>query len=149
MVLERTTFNEVVMLCDFKNINEKWICLKCGRQTPMSKDNYMPSAKCRIPEHYRISSGYIYNERIKGVGDSLSEIIKKIGYNYSPVSRARSKITYLNKKGIDWCEANQKIILYWIKEECVHYNIQYLELLAKSILRLAIRKAKNASYFNV
>ena len=132
------------MLCDFSKINNVWICSRCGRTVRFKKTNiFSPSAKCRIPENYKISSGYIHNERIKGVGDALSEIVKKIGYNYSPVSRARSKITYLNKKGIDWCEANQKIILYWIKEECVHYNIQYLELLAKSILRLAIRKAKH------
>lgn len=136
------------MLCDFKKINNQWVCLKCGRKAPVEKQQYMPSAKCRIPEYYYLTSNYIYNQKIKGVGDTLSEIVKKIGYNYSPISRARSKITYLNKRGIDWCEKNQNLILRWIKEECLEHKIQYLELPAKSILRLAIHKAKRDNYIS-
>lgn len=136
------------MICDFTKKGGKFICKRCGRNETYKK-NHIPTAKCRVSDNYKFQSGYIHNKKLKGVGDALSGIIKQMGYGYSPISKARAKITYLNKKGIDWCEANQKIILYWIKEECVHYNIQYLELLAKSILRLAIRKAKNASYFNV
>lgn len=131
------------MLCDFKKINNQWICLKCGRKAPVEKEQYMPSAKCRIPEYYHLTSNYIYNEKMKGVGDTLSVIIKKMGHNYQPISKARSKITFLNKMGIDWCDKHQNIILEWLREECTTQRIPFLELVAKSIIRLAIRKAKN------
>lgn len=132
------------MLCDFSKINNKWICKNCGRnQAYQSNQKFMPIAKCRIPEDYYFRSQYIHNKKIKGVGDTLSEIINKIGYAYPNVSGARAKLTYMNKKGIDWCDQNQELIIKWIKEECTLYQIQFLELIAKAIVRLAIRKAKN------
>lgn len=138
------------MLCDFLKLDNIWVCEKCGRKVKVKQtDKFMPTAQCRIPEHYKYTNdGFMFNQKILGVGDTLSQIIKAIGYGYSPVGKTRAKITYLNKKGIDWCEKNQKTILKWIEEECISYNIQYLELAVKSILRLAIRKARRYQYNN-
>ena len=132
------------MLCDFTMVSNQWICTKCGRIAKYnSKESYMPTAKCRMPQDYNaFRSGYIHNEKMIGVGDALSSIIKKIGYNYPSVGKARAKITYLNKQGIEWCENHKELILEWLKQECVLYKIQFLELLGKAIIRLAIKKAK-------
>lgn len=136
------------MLCDFSNVSKKWICKNCGRQVNINPPKkFMPSAKCRLPENYKFRSGYFKNKKLKGVGDTLSEIVRKMGYNYSTISKARAKITYLNKKGIDWCDKNQQIILIWLKEECIANRVQFLELIGKSIIRLAVRKAKNQNFF--
>lgn len=129
------------MICDFTKRGDKLICKKCGRNMDYKKGG-ISTAKCRLPEDYKFRSGYLHNKKLMGVGDTLANIISKIGYGYSPVSRARAKITYLNKKGIDWCEQNQDVILIWLKEECVANRIQFLDLIGKSIIRLAIKKAK-------
>lgn len=130
------------MLCNFKKINDKWICEQCGRINKARSDGYMPSAKCRLPEFYHVQSKFIGNQQIMGVGDFLLSIVKKLNHNIPSLSRARSKITYLNNKGIDWCESHQSAIIEWIKEECSTYKVQYAEKLFKAILRLAIYKAK-------
>ena len=129
------------MICDFTKRSNKFICKKCGRNIDYKKGT-IPTAKCRLPEDYKFRSGYLHGKKLMGVGDTLSNIISKMGYGYSPISRARAKITYLNKKGIDWCEQNQDVILIWLKEECVANRIQFLDLIGKSIIRLAIKKAK-------
>lgn len=129
------------MLCDFARTNKQWVCKQCGRKSPIN-GQFMPTAKCRIPDFYHLKSNYINNKKIIGVGDTLSTIIKKIGFSYPPISSARTMLTFLNKKGIDWCEENQPTILEWFKYECKLNNIPFLEIIAKAILRLAIRKAK-------
>lgn len=132
------------MLCDFVAKNSKWICQKCGRQANKTNDEeFMPTAKCRIPEKYYFNSGYINNLKIKGVGDMISIIIKKLGYSYNPLGTARLKLTYLNNKGIDWCDKNQDLIYNWLKEECILNNLVLLPMAGRAIVRLAIIKAKN------
>lgn len=129
------------MICDFTQKGDKFICKKCGRNIKY-KTGIFPTAKCRLPEDYKFRSGYLHSQKLIGVGDTLSNIISKMGYGYSSMSRARAKITYLNKKGIDWCEQNQNIILLWLKEECIEKRIQFLDKIGKSLIRLAIKKAK-------
>lgn len=132
------------MICNFKQTEKEWVCSSCGRRVKRKKSQeFMPTAKCRIPENYKFKSRYIYNKKIKGVGDTISGIIKQIGYNYNPVGSGMSKITYLNKKGIDWCDKNQHLIYNWFKEECYLQGVVLLEKTARSIVRLAIIKAKN------
>jgi hypothetical protein len=131
------------MLCDFTRLNDNWICKDCGRKAKFNPEKYMPIAKCRIPENYKYNYSYIGNVKIKGVGDTLSSIIKQMGFGYPAISKTRARITKMNKLGIEWCENHQNIILQWIRDECILQGIQFLELPAKSIIRLAIRKAKN------
>lgn len=132
------------MVCDFKRTSKEWICAKCGRRSPIKQNKqFMPTAKCRLPEFYNSNCNYIHNKRIKGVGDMLSELIRSIGYDYEPISSTRTALTYLNKRGIDWCSDNQSIILEWFKYECLLQNIIFIERPIKALIRLAIIKAKN------
>lgn len=131
------------MFCEFKHIQNKWICSKCGRITPYKNEQYMPTAKCRLPEFYYLKSKFVNNYETKGVGDCLLNIFKKMNHNVPVLSRARAKITCLNNKGIEWCSRNQLTILEWIKEECSLYNIPFSKKLFMSIIRLSIYKAKN------
>lgn len=133
------------MICDFVLRNEKeWICEKCGRRvTRYKSENFMPTAKCRIPDNYHMKSGYIGNKKIVGVGDYLARIFKQLGYSYRAVSSARAKINKLNSLGIDWCDQHQDIILLWIKDECLKQQVHFYSRPIRSIIRLAILKAKN------
>ena len=48
----------------------------------------------------------------------------------------------MDKKGIEWCEENQKIILDWLEEEAKRRRLPFLRFGAKKILNLAISRAK-------
>lgn len=132
------------MLCNFQRINNLLICDRCGRKTLFKKrDKLFPTAKCRIPEHINFNLGYVNNKKIKGVGDMLSELIKKLDYSYPPIGSVRTKLTMLNKKGIDWCAKNQELIHDWFKYECAIQGIPLRNNIGRAIIRLAIIKAKN------
>lgn len=136
------------MFCNFKKLNHEWICDRCGRRVSNQNNNseYAPSARCRIPEYYYLNSSYINNEKIIGVGDTLWEILKSLGYNIAPLSIARAKITHLNKKGIDWCRLNQHVIVKWIQQECELKKIPSITKLVKAIVRLAIMRTQNHNH---
>lgn len=131
------------MLCDFTRFNDNWICKECGRKAKFNPEKYMPIAKCRIPEKYRYNYSYIGNVKIKGVGDTLSSIIKQMGFGYPAISKTRARITKMNKLGIEWCEKNKLIISKWIEDECILQQIPFLRKPVMSIINLAIRRAKN------
>ena len=126
------------MLCDFDKTNKEWICKNCGRRAKIeSSQQYMPTAKCRIPENYR-SKNSLLTKTKKGVGNSLSEILKKINIDYDPMSVARRKIMFLNNKSSEWCYENIDLILKLMKEEAIKKRIPYVESQFLAIIRLAI-----------
>lgn len=132
------------MICHFVLTGEKtgWICTRCGRRAAYHKrEEFSPSAKCRIPTHYE-KTQYIDNQKILGVGDFMARIFKQMGYKYRAVSTARAKINKLNSLGVEWCEKYQDVILLWVKEECEKKNIPFIPKPIKSIIKLAIRRAK-------
>ncbi len=131
------------MLCNFKNINNSLICDRCGRKTAAKNSTYFPTARCRVPEHIGLKLGYIFNKKIKGVGDTLSSLIKQLDYTYPYSGPARAKLTMLNKKGIDWCDKNQDLIYGWLQHECAIQGIVLKKSIGKALIRLAIIKAKN------
>ena len=141
---------ETIMLCDFTRLSSsRIICTNCGRQTNHSDSSkFFPVATCRIPETYDYSK-YRDGKKKKEMGDFLSEIIQTLGYSYDTVSSERTRITYLNKKGLLWAQKHQDIIVQWIIEECPKRNITPLPKLFAAIVRLAIRRAKKANKFLV
>lgn len=132
------------MFCNYTKKNNKWICKNCGRITPVTKEhNYMPMAKCRVPENYKAFSDYINNIKIKGVGDCMSEIIKKLGYIYPSSGSTRFRLTKLNVMGIEWCKTNRELIYHWFKHELDLAGIEYRPAMIKAIIRLSIMNAHN------
>ena len=132
------------MLCDFQKKNRQWICVNCGRKTEvLDTDKLAPTALCRIPEQYKANSNYIFNMRLSGVGDNIAKIMKNLGYTYSPMSDARARITFLNKRSVAWCHKNKHIIYDWIKQECTQRNIPFVPSAVKAIIRLAMIRAYN------
>lgn len=131
------------MLCNFVQINDQLICEQCGRKVQFKKDGFFPTAKCRVPNQLNLKLGYIYNKKTKGVGDTLSSLIKKLDFSYPPIGSARAKLTMLNKKGIDWCSHNQDLIHDWLKYECAIQGIALKKNIGRALIRLAIIQAKN------
>lgn len=133
------------MFCEFTKLQEhKWICKRCGRIAPIGKSSFSPVAKCRLPENYHLAQqSYVQNVKIKGVGDFLAEIIKKIGYSYHPNGRSKARLTFLNKRGIDWCDKHQDLIAEWINDEGPRIRLELHSKILKPLIRLAIFKARN------
>lgn len=135
------------MFCEYKKMHKEWICKRCGRRTEFGgaiKEDSMPIAKCRIPDDYFMTQncGYIGAFKLKGVGDILLELFKNLGHTINPFSRERTFITYLNKKGIEWCSVHRNSIAEWLKAESNHRGLSILPSTINAIVRLAIIKAK-------
>lgn len=131
------------MFCEFTKIGDShWLCKNCGRAAEANNEKYAPNARCRIPENYKLYSGYVGNERLLGVGDELAIIIKKLGYSFPPIGRVRARLTLMNKRGPDWCEANKSLILEWFKQECPSRGVIFNKKVTQALIRLAIYKAR-------
>jgi len=132
------------MVCDFTKVGKYLICKKCGRKLDEASVT-RPVAVCRIPPSYRVNSKYIYNDKMKGLGDYLSQIFKTMGYDYPTLGKVRARLTFLNKRSLTWCRNNQDIIASWIKDECKNREIDILPSVARSIVRLGILKTYSQS----
>ena len=130
------------MLCSFIKTNKEWICENCGRREKIiASDKYMPTAMCRIPETYRANNS-LFKKTKKGVGNSISEILKKMNIDYGPMSIARRKLNFLNNKSSEWCHENIDIILKMMKEEADKKRIPYVRSKFLAIIRLSIIQAQ-------
>lgn len=131
------------MLCEFTQIGEQdIICVNCGRRAQHDHSKkFFPVAKCRIPETYDYQK-YKNGKRNKEVGDFLSDLLRGFGYEYDPISSGRTRITFLNAKGLRWAEKHQHIIVSWLSEESAKKQIPVLPKLFAALVKLAIRRTK-------
>lgn len=139
----------------FINTSKEWICENCGRRVPLDGSEYSPAAKCRLPERFikknpdNISIvNKIASIPITGVGTELDALLKKIGIQYNKECACRSKISLMDKNGIEWCEKNFDSIIKWMKDESIEKNIPFAKKAARALLKLAIKKSKNHLGYN-
>lgn len=134
------------MLCEFHKTDKEWICVNCGRRSEvLETDKFQPSAHCRIPDNHQSNSRYLYNMKLSGVGDNIAKIIKKLGYDYEPMSDTRARLTFLNKRSVAWCHDNKHVIYGWFKQECNNRDIPFVPKIIKAIIRLSMIKTYNQS----
>jgi len=82
------------------------------------------------------------DESSSGVGTELKKLLSYIGIRATPNCSCNQKAKVMDKKGIEWCEENEKIILDWLEEEAKKRRLPFLRFGAKKILKLAISRAK-------
>ncbi len=79
---------------------------------------------------------------VPGPGAELKALLKTIGIVASPTCSCNKRAKIMDEKGCDWCEENIDEIDGWLREEATKRKLPYISLAGKTLIRLAIRRAR-------
>jgi hypothetical protein len=77
-----------------------------------------------------------------GPGTELKALLKTIGITSSPTCSCNKRARVMDEKGCDWCEEHIDEIDGWLAEEAKKRKLPYISLAGKTLIRLAIRRAR-------
>jgi hypothetical protein len=77
-----------------------------------------------------------------GPGTELKSLLKTIGIVAKPNCSCNKRAQVMDQKGCDWCEEHIEEIDGWLAEEAKKRKLPYLSLAGKTLIRLAIRRAR-------
>lgn len=77
-----------------------------------------------------------------GPGTELKALLKTIGITAKPNCSCNKRAKIMDEKGCDWCEENIDEIDGWLAEESKKRGLPYISLAGKTLIRLAIRRAR-------
>jgi len=79
---------------------------------------------------------------VRGPGTELKALLKAIGIVAKPNCSCNRRAQVMDEKGCDWCEENIDQIDGWLAKEAKKRKLPYLSLAGKTLIRLAIRRAR-------
>jgi len=85
---------------------------------------------------------YPHAQPTAGPGTELKALLKTIGIVASPTCSCNKRARVMDEKGCDWCEQNIDEIDGWLAEEAKKRKLPYISLAGKTLIRLAIRRAR-------
>lgn len=116
--------------CDFRYGDGEAACQRCGR---IVKTRHRPlHALC----------GPRTTVAVRGPGTELKALLKAIGIVAKPNCSCNRRAQVMDEKGCDWCEENIDQIDGWLAKEAKKRKLPYLSLAGKTLIRLAIRRAR-------
>jgi hypothetical protein len=77
-----------------------------------------------------------------GPGTELKSLLKTIGIVAKPNCSCNKRARVMDENGCDWCEEHIDEIDGWLAEEAKKRKLPYLSLAGKTLIRLAIRRAR-------
>jgi len=77
-----------------------------------------------------------------GPGVELKALLKTIGIVASPNCSCNKRAKIMDEKGCDWCAEHIEEIDGWLAEEAKKRKLPYLSLAGKTLIRLAIHRAR-------
>ena len=77
-----------------------------------------------------------------GPGTEIKALLKTIGIVAKPNCSCNKRAQVMDKQGCDWCEEHIDQIDAWLAEEAKKRKLPYLSLAGKTLIRLAIRRAR-------
>lgn len=77
-----------------------------------------------------------------GPGSELKKLLGWLGIKPTANCQCNARARDMDLRGPDWCESNQGEILAWLREEAGRRGLPFVEIAAKSLVRLAIRRAR-------
>lgn len=80
--------------------------------------------------------------RAGGPGSELKKLLGWLGIKPTANCQCNARARDMDLRGPDWCESNQGEILAWLREEAGRRGLPFVEIAAKSLVRLAIRRAR-------
>lgn len=115
-------------------------CLECGRTYPMPAGAFR--AQCRVhvewtEERPRPPQG--------GPGTELKKLLKLVGITATPTCPCNARAAQMDFWGPDECEKRLDEIVDWLGEEAGKRRLPFVRMAATQVVRLAIRRARNAA----
>jgi hypothetical protein len=117
--------------CQFTYRDGLATCSVCGRVAKAPRGH--ARAKCPQPPPPKCH---------QGPGTELKALLKTIGITAKPNCSCNKRSKVMDEKGCDWCEENIDEIDGWLAEESKKRKLPYLSLAGKTLIRLAIRRAR-------
>ena len=77
-----------------------------------------------------------------GPGTELKALLKTVGIVAKPNCSCNKRARIMDQKGCDWCEENIDTLDGWLAEESRKRKLPYISLAGKTLIRLAIRRAR-------
>jgi glycosyltransferase involved in cell wall biosynthesis len=77
-----------------------------------------------------------------GPGTELKKLLGKVGIKATANCSCNARAVTMDWHGIEWCENNKDLISSWLKEEANKRGLPYVDFAGKSIINMAIKKAK-------
>lgn len=77
-----------------------------------------------------------------GPGTEMKALLARIGIVASPTCSCNKRAKVMDEKGCDWCAENIDEIDRWLAEEAKKRKLPYLSLAGKTLIRLAIHRAR-------
>ena len=109
-----------------------------GDKVTLTQESYAQlAAKYRKPR-----AAVVPSAQTSGPGTELKALLKTIGITAKPNCSCNKRAKIMDEKGCDWCEENIDEIDGWLAEESKKRNLPYLSLAGKTLIRLAIRRAR-------
>jgi hypothetical protein len=78
----------------------------------------------------------------RGPGTELKAMLKTIGIVATAGCSCNSRAKTMDERGCDWCDSHIDEIDGWLAEEAGKRGLPYISLAGKTLIRLAIRRAR-------
>lgn len=82
------------------------------------------------------------DNNLDGPGSILAGMFSGLGIKTSPTCSCKKHMKEMNLRGNKWCEENIDTILGWLKVESERRKLPFVEMIAKAIVKSAIKKSK-------
>jgi len=116
--------------------NDHWWCPICDPY----KRRLLPVRAHRICDQTQMDR--LYESTAQGVGTEMKKLIGKFGIIPKGGCKCERRANLMNLNGIEWCERNAELIVDWLAEEAERRGFPFLRLAGRTLLRIAIRRAK-------
>ena len=80
-----------------------------------------------------------------GPGTELKKLLRLVGITATPTCPCNARAAQMDRWGADECESRQDEIVGWLREEAGRRRLPFVEMLAKKVVALAIRRARKAA----
>jgi hypothetical protein len=77
-----------------------------------------------------------------GPGTELHCLLGKLGVKASAHCNCISRINRMDEMGCDWCEANIKEVVCWLRESAAERGLPFVDMAGRVLVRRAISNAR-------
>jgi hypothetical protein len=77
-----------------------------------------------------------------GPGTELKKLLAKVGIVSSPDCSCNARAAEMDRRGVEWCEANIDTIVGWLREQAEARGLPFLDIAGRLLVRRAIANAR-------
>lgn len=126
--------------CQLSFADGKATCSVCG--AVYSWPGGKLRAKCFGPPQKSVPAPVVATY---GAGTELKKLLKTVGITASPGCSCNKRAAIMDERGVEWCEQNVDEIVGWLREEATKRKLPFVDFAGRTLVKLAIRRAKKGS----